>query len=219
MNSGTVCDRQRRIDDEHERRLHVIGDRHEVGQRVERPLLEQRRPDRHDGAGRHRERVAVGRALEDAFAGDDAGAAGPIVDDHRLAEALRQLVGIETHQRVHPGARRQRHDDGDGPSRVVVGMSGLERVERGEPERRCERERAAACAQPRHVFLPRWCFPPLRRLSFSARAPTEGGPRDRAILRRFDVVKQRARLLRAGHARAEFAVRALTAPGTPVVSD
>ena len=60
-----------------------------------------------DGAGGDCECVAIGGTLDDGFAGNDTRAARPVVDDDRLAEALRQLLAVEPHQRVHAGARGQ----------------------------------------------------------------------------------------------------------------
>ena len=56
-----------------------------------------------------------------SVAGDVAGAARPVVDDHRLAEALRELVAIERTIVSMPVPAAQLHDDGDRAARIAVG--------------------------------------------------------------------------------------------------
>ncbi len=104
-------DRQRRIDHQDERRLHIERDRHEILQRIVRHGLEQCRADRHHRAGRNDHGVAVGgRGLQRRDTGE-AGAARLVLDHDRLAERLRELLGIKPHGDIEAGAgREQRHD-------------------------------------------------------------------------------------------------------------
>lgn len=142
---GNRADGQRWIDDENERRFHVMRDRHEVGERIEWPLLEQCRSDCHHRAGRDRERIAIRRALRDGLPGDDAGAARAVLDDDGLAEALREFLAVEAHGGIHPGAGSERHDDGDGAGRIVFGVrlpKRLRRKHQGESSGKAARERA-----------------------------------------------------------------------------
>jgi hypothetical protein len=122
-----------------------VGDRHEVGERLERRHLEQRRPDRHHGAGRDRERVTVRLSFGDGLAGDDTGAARLVLDDDRLAQRLRQLLAVDAHQRVHAGAGGQRHDDGDGAGRIVLRL----RRQNGNAGEQRGRERKRAATRQR----------------------------------------------------------------------
>jgi hypothetical protein len=45
--------------------------------------------------GHHQQRVAVGRRARDRLQGEIAAAARPVVDDHRLAEPLRERLTNE----------------------------------------------------------------------------------------------------------------------------
>ena len=63
-------------------------DRLEVLHRVVGDLLVERRIDRHRGARRHQQRVAVGRGLGDRVDPDLLAGAGPVLDHERLADPL-----------------------------------------------------------------------------------------------------------------------------------
>ena len=85
------------------------------------------------------QRLAVGRRLLHDLRGDDAARAGPVVDDHRVAEALRELVG-----------HRARHDVGRAAG--AVGNDEAQRFlrERITPEGKAENDDRK---QPKHCFL------------------------------------------------------------------
>jgi len=65
------------------------------------------------GAGREQQRVAIGRRLRDPGVADHPARAGPVVDQHRLAGALRKLLGIGARDGVGVAAGRIGDDDGD----------------------------------------------------------------------------------------------------------
>jgi hypothetical protein len=109
---GNGLHRQVRIDHQDERRLHVERDRDEVVIGIVGDLLEEREIDRHRGGGRHKERVPVGLRLRHRVRRQHQRSAGAVFHHDRLAQALRQPVGIEPHQHVHAAAGRKRHDDG-----------------------------------------------------------------------------------------------------------
>jgi len=96
------------IDDKNERRLQVKRDGDEVLQRIIGRFFKEAGPDCHDGAGRGGQRVAVGRGIQDGLDSDKAGAARLILDDHRFAQRLAELLGIKTRDDVHACSRRQR---------------------------------------------------------------------------------------------------------------
>ena len=66
-------------------------DRHDVADEIEIELVVERRVE-HVGQGGHEQRVAVRRSMHDGFGRDVAACPGPVVDDERLAESIRQLL-------------------------------------------------------------------------------------------------------------------------------
>jgi hypothetical protein len=84
-------------------------------------LLDQRRVGRMVGRVLHQERVAVGLGAGDDRRADIAVAAAFAIDDHLLAELLRQEVGVEAGDQVGAAARRRRHHHGD----RLVGIASL----------------------------------------------------------------------------------------------
>ena len=73
--------------DQHVRRIHELGDRREILDRVVRQVLEQRRIDRDRGRG-EQQRVAVRRRARHLPHADIAGGAAAVVDHDLLAERL-----------------------------------------------------------------------------------------------------------------------------------
>ena len=63
-----------------------------------------------------------------------------------LPEALCEFLAIKAHRGIHSGAGRQRHDDGDGPGRVLVGLRAPAKLERGQRQR--AGNGGAACERP-----------------------------------------------------------------------
>ena len=61
---------------------------------------------------------------------DDAVAAGLVLDHHRLAPLLRELLGEQPRADVGAGARAERHDEFDRPCRPVLRMRGRQRGKR-----------------------------------------------------------------------------------------
>ena len=70
---------------QHVRRIHELGDRRKILERIVGQVLEQRRVDRDRGRG-EQQRVAVGRRARDLAHADVAGGAAAVVDDDALAE-------------------------------------------------------------------------------------------------------------------------------------
>ena len=80
-------DVKRRMDGEHRMRGDEGRDGHEVAARVHAHLIEVRTDD-DLRIGAQQQRVAVGRGARCRLVADVAVAACPVVDDHRLAQAL-----------------------------------------------------------------------------------------------------------------------------------
>ena len=79
--------------------------------------------------------VAVGLGRRDVGGAERAAGARPVLDDHRLAPALRQPVGQDARDHVGPAGRRRRDDDPHGAVRVVGGFVLLLRERGGGGER------------------------------------------------------------------------------------
>ena len=94
--------------------------RHEIEAlvRIVLHVAGQRRID-HQRRAAGIDRVAVGRRLGDEVGGDGGRRTGAVVDQHRLAELGRQLVGIDARHGVVHAARRIGHDHGDRLGRPV----------------------------------------------------------------------------------------------------
>ena len=104
----------------------VLGDRIEVGFR----FLVQRLADR-ERVFRKQQRVAVRLRGGDVVPGEIATGAGPILDHHRLAERLLQVVVDLPREGVGGAARHESHDEVD----RTVGI----RLCAGFLRRECER--------------------------------------------------------------------------------
>jgi hypothetical protein len=79
--------------------LDKSGNRRDVGQKVERNLLIERRIDG-IGRGEHDERRAIGRRIDHRLRRNIAAGAGPILDDERLAQSVCQPLCHQTRQEV-----------------------------------------------------------------------------------------------------------------------
>src|SRR5262249_24337094 len=113
-------DRKRRIDDQYERYASEPSERNEIGCRVVGQLLVERDVDRHRGARRHEQQVAVGGGFGDGARRDEGAPPRRILDHERLAEPLLQSLAEHAGNDVRAPARSERHDDGDGARRVVL---------------------------------------------------------------------------------------------------
>jgi hypothetical protein len=58
--------------------------------------------------------------VRDLVGGERGRGARFVLDDHGLAQRLRQLLGVEPRHHVHAGAGRQRNHDSDGLGRVFL---------------------------------------------------------------------------------------------------
>ena len=123
-------DRELRIDDQHERRLHHQRQRDQVGHRVVGKILVERDVDRHGRARRHHQRVAVRRRLGDRARRDDAAGARPVLDHEGLAEPLLELLPEHAGEDVGAAAGRERNHDGDRPRRIILGGGRMEGAQR-----------------------------------------------------------------------------------------
>jgi hypothetical protein len=117
MNSGDGFGRERRIDQQDKGIVVDAGDRDDVARDVDGTLLIERHVDGMR-AGDLEERVAVGGRARDRLQREIAAGAGPVVDDHRLAEPLRHCLTDEPRDDVGRAAGGNEHDDGYRPRRV-----------------------------------------------------------------------------------------------------
>jgi hypothetical protein len=88
------------------------------------------------------QRIAVGRGARGRERPHDAAATALIVDDDRLSERLRKLLGDGTGDEVDAATRLHRRDDFDRPARPRTLRMEPARAERDESQR--ERENAAS---------------------------------------------------------------------------
>ena len=109
------------VDQQDERQMRHHRDRLEILHRVVGDLLVERRIDRHRRAGRHQQRVTVGRGFRHRIDADLLAGAGPVLHHERLAEPLLPRQRRHPRQDVGRAGRRERHDDGDVVGRVVLG--------------------------------------------------------------------------------------------------
>ena len=131
------------------RNIDHIGDRHHVLQIIDLEFLRiDDRRNRIGGDIADHQCVAVGARLHHVLHGDDAEGAGPVLDDHRLAEAFAHLVGEDTGDDIGRAARHVRHDDLDRFGRIFVLRLGKTRT-RGQAH-----ERQRKNSQPPHRLLP-----------------------------------------------------------------
>jgi hypothetical protein len=110
----------RRMHHEDVRDRGQVGDRNEIGQRLVGELRVRGGIDRVRRDGRDAQRVSVRRRLRDEVGADAAAGPGAIVDDDRLPELLRELVGDEPRDDVGRATRRERNDEPDRLRRIVL---------------------------------------------------------------------------------------------------
>ncbi len=108
-------------------------------------------------AGRHVQQDVIVIRAQERRDGDDAVAAGTVLDHHRLAPALRQLVGEQTGADVDGSARSERHDEPDRPRRPSRRLRvANSQPMRQEPQARRPRRPISEVASPSpHVRLAR----------------------------------------------------------------
>src|SRR6516162_2217907 len=92
-------------------------DRHDVADEIEIELVVERRVE-HVGQGGHEQRVAVRRSMHDGFGRDVAACPGPVVDDERLAESIRQLLTQQPRDDVGRAAGRKTDENAHRPRRI-----------------------------------------------------------------------------------------------------
>ncbi len=100
---------------------------------------------------REEQRVAVGRRLRDRLGRDRSAAAAALVDDHRLAPDLGDLLPDHPREGIRPGT-----DDKADRFRGIVLRRGVSRGDRRERQPRCELH----CAPRRPQFFARRSSPP-----------------------------------------------------------
>ena len=88
------------------------GHRHQILRAVGE-LGVQRRIDRDAARARDQQRVAVGRCLRDEVGGQAAARAGPVLDDHALAEQAAERIGNRARDVVGGTARCKSDDEAD----------------------------------------------------------------------------------------------------------
>jgi hypothetical protein len=72
-------------------------------------------------AARHQQRVSVRSGFRHDIGAYHAAAAGTIIDDERLAQALRKFLSDRAAQRIVAAARRIRHDQPDRLRWITLG--------------------------------------------------------------------------------------------------
>ena len=100
-------------------------DRHEVLVGIERHLRHQR-GRRDEIAGGDQDRVAVGRRLGDGIGAERAARARAVLDHHRLAERLAELLPDQAGGHIGDAAGRERHDDADRAPGICLRLRGQE---------------------------------------------------------------------------------------------
>ncbi len=114
---GNVVGRDRRIDLQHVGHARHAGDRREVAFQIELGIVEERGVDRIH-CGDKQQRVAVRRRRRDRFAGEIAGGAGPVLDDHRLAESAGYELSDQAGDNVGRAAGRESENQPDRAARI-----------------------------------------------------------------------------------------------------
>ena len=164
--------RHRSADNEIERIVQQHAQRAKVLLRVVRLLRLQHGRDHLARVGAEHQRVAVRFGGGDAAGPDDAGRAGLVLDDERLAERSLQLLGDHARVGVGRAARCERHHDAHRPVRIAVGGIGLRK--RGRSERKQEERQAGfgalASLQRRAATLFLRALPPVSSIG-EARPP------------------------------------------------
>jgi hypothetical protein len=94
-----------------------------------------------------KQRVAVGRALDESACADQARAAGAIIHHHLLAQRGRKLVRDDARHGIDAAAGRIRYDQRDGVSWIVFGQGVA-------AKRHSDRSGGRGPQQPAHRTLP-----------------------------------------------------------------
>ena len=162
--------------DEQLRHLGDQRDQGEVFERIVEDLVLQAVADGDRAGAGDRDGVAVGLGLRDEIGAERAAGAGPVVDDHELAEEVLHLLPDHPADDVVRPAGRERHHEADRLCRIVLGPGG---------HRPCTEQDEPGRAQMRpHVRLPRLlriARHEVRRQSISALPWEEAGlPREEA---------------------------------------
>ncbi len=131
---------QRRMQDDRAGERGDFRDGREIPGEVVPQLRIKARGDRVGNASQQ-QRVAVRRGFRDLLRADVAARAGAILDDHRLARPLAELLPDEARQHVGRPAGSERHHDPDRPARVILGRA-CERGEKRNEQRRISRDGA-----------------------------------------------------------------------------
>ena len=142
MNSATVLGRERRIDQQDEGIVVDARDRDDVARDGDSALLIKRHVDGVRG-GDKEERVAVGRRARDRLQRQIAAAARPVVDDHRLAEPLRQRLADQARNDVGRAAGGNEDDQSHRPRRIGL-RPGNPRYGGQRGNARCQMQKSTA---------------------------------------------------------------------------
>ena len=120
---GDRLGRERRIRQQDESIVVDARDRNDVARDGDGALLIERHVD---GVrrGEHQQGVAVSRRACDRLQGEIAAAARPVVDNHRLAEPLRQRMTNESRDDVGRAAGGNEDDQSHWPGRIGLRPSG-----------------------------------------------------------------------------------------------
>jgi hypothetical protein len=102
-----------RVDQQHHRRGGGADDRRKVLHRVVGEVLQHRDVAGVGGVGAEDQRVAIGRTARDFLRSNAAERAGAVLDQHRLAPRILQMLAHQPRHIVRPGTGRKRHDDLD----------------------------------------------------------------------------------------------------------
>jgi hypothetical protein len=118
---GDIVGRNGRVDVQHVRHARDAGDRREITLQIELEVIKERRVDRVDGS-HEKQRVTVGRRARDRFTGEIAGCAGPILDDHRLADPVGHLLRDQARHDVGRAAGGKAQDQPYRTARIGLRM-------------------------------------------------------------------------------------------------
>ena len=117
---GEGLERAPRIGGEDQRRIAQRRDRGQIAVHVIGHVLEQGGVDGDLAAGAGHQRIAVGGRARGRRHGDEAVAAGPVLDHHLLAPGIAELGAHKARRDVGYPARRIGHQDPDRP--VGIGL-------------------------------------------------------------------------------------------------
>ena len=118
------------LDREREDGVGGARDRDQIGRIVGQLAVVERMHGEIAGRPEQQHVIVVGG--QERLDRDDAVAAGLVLDHHRLAPLLRELLGEQPRADVGAGARPERHDEFDRPRRPAL------RLRRGRDERRAQ---------------------------------------------------------------------------------